>query len=180
MHKKKESSQSDLGFRLMAEHMKLRDKKNPPLEILKEPGITNGMTVLDYGCGPGSFTIAAAKLVGINGIVYALDIHPLALKMVKKQSEKNKLEQVRTITSSQDVPPGSVDVVLLYDILHDIMDDLDIFKEIHRVLKRTGLLSVSDHHQANENIIAFIHGTGLFKSIREGVKTIQFEKIEKQ
>ena len=54
----------------------LRDKVVPPLQVLNEVGIEPGYSVLDFGCGPGGFTIAAAKLVGTSGEVFAADIHP--------------------------------------------------------------------------------------------------------
>jgi ubiquinone/menaquinone biosynthesis C-methylase UbiE len=56
-----------------------RDLSLGPKKILRKiDNIRNGSSVLDYGCGPGNFTIAAAELVGDKGKVYAADIHPLA------------------------------------------------------------------------------------------------------
>jgi methylase of polypeptide subunit release factors len=43
---------------------------------------------LDFGCGSGSYAIPAAKMVRERGIVYALDIHPLAVKAVEKKAKK--------------------------------------------------------------------------------------------
>ena len=74
---------SDWGFRLMALEFKVRDFFRPRKGILKEVGIKLGYQVLDYGCGPGSYTTALSELVGKTGSVYALDAHPLAIKMVQ-------------------------------------------------------------------------------------------------
>jgi len=41
-------------------------------------GISEGMTVIDYGCGPGRYTTEFAKIVGEKGKVYAVDIHEMA------------------------------------------------------------------------------------------------------
>jgi len=65
--------QSDFSFRVMSLKFRLRDFFRPPERILREAGIRNGMTVLDFGCGPGGFSLAAAKLVGPGGRVYAAD-----------------------------------------------------------------------------------------------------------
>jgi ubiquinone/menaquinone biosynthesis C-methylase UbiE len=175
MHDHKDMT--DSHFKQMAAKFALRDKENPPIFILSEPGISEGMTILDYGCGPGGFSIAAAKLVGPKGKVYALDIQPLALEMVSKEADVENLRQIRTTVSTEGIPPQSVDVVLLYDILHEIMENTTIFKEIHRVLKKTGLLSVSDHHQTSEQIISFINETGYFKFKKLDEKTIQFNYV---
>lgn len=44
-----------------------------PWKILR-PYIKEGMTVLDFGCGPGYFTIAMAQMVGTSGWVIAVDL----------------------------------------------------------------------------------------------------------
>jgi ubiquinone/menaquinone biosynthesis C-methylase UbiE len=48
---------------------------------VKEVGIREGFSVLDFGCGPASYVKAVAELVGKSGKIYALDINPLARAM---------------------------------------------------------------------------------------------------
>jgi len=57
-------------------------------------GIKEGMTVVDYGCGPGRYTVKFAELVGENGKVYAVDIHELAIEAVKKKISMNNLSNI--------------------------------------------------------------------------------------
>ena len=90
---------SNLTFRLMSINFKLRDLFSPPENTLKEVGIKPGDSVLDYGCGPGSYTIAAAQMVGDSGKVYALDIHPFAVRQVQKKAAKKGLNNIETILS---------------------------------------------------------------------------------
>ena len=54
-----------------------------PYDILRNIGIKEGMSVLDIGAGPGFFTIPAAKIVGPNGRVFALDIYSNLGKLLK-------------------------------------------------------------------------------------------------
>jgi ubiquinone/menaquinone biosynthesis C-methylase UbiE len=164
-------------FQLMALVFKLRDWYMPPERILDEPGITEGMTVLDFGCGPGSFTIAAAKRIGAHGTVHALDILPLALETVRRAAERLGLRQVRTISDCANIKDQSIDVALLYDILHEIETIPFIFEELHRVLKPNGILSVSDHHQKAESITAKICCTNKFALIRKDRHSMQFSPI---
>jgi len=63
-------SQSNLGFRLMSLMFCVRDWLRPPTRILQESGVRPGMAVLDFGCGRGGFSLAAASLVGPEGHVY--------------------------------------------------------------------------------------------------------------
>lgn len=83
--------QSNLDFKLMALTYKFRDFFLPPKNILKEVEIKSGSHVLDYGCGPGSYIIPLVELVGKDGKIYALDIHPLAIKKVQSIASKNQL-----------------------------------------------------------------------------------------
>jgi len=130
---------SDWGFRLMALEFKVRDFLRPRKRVLEEVGISSGYKVLDYGCGPGSYITVVAELVGKTGRVYALDAHPLAIKMVQNIVSKKHLANVETILSEckTGLPENSLDIVLLYDTLHDLGDPNCVLEEIHRTLKPT-------------------------------------------
>ncbi len=169
---------SKIHFKVMALTFKLRDFLLPRKNILKEVGIKRGFHVLDYGCGPGSYTKAAAELVGSSGKVYPLDIHPLAIQMVRDIASKNKLKNVETILSDcrTGLPDNSVDVIMLYDTFHDLRNPNGVLQELHRVLKPGGLLSFSDHHMKEKEIIARVTEKGLFKLSRSGKRTYSFSK----
>ena len=111
---------------------------------LQKSGVRAGQTVLDFGCGSGHFTIAAAKIVGDNGKVYALDIQPLAIEAVKKKVVKEGLPNVTTILSDNDtgLPDESVDIVLLYRTFYHVKNKQGLLDELHRVLKPGCILSV--------------------------------------
>jgi len=53
-----------------------------PYRLLEVAGLKSGQKVLEVGCGPGFFTLPAAKIVGEEGYIYAVDVHPLAIKKV--------------------------------------------------------------------------------------------------
>ena len=170
--------QSNLDFRLMSLIYKLRDFFRPRNSILREVGIKPGFTVLDYGCGPGSYVIPTAELVDKSGKVYALDVHPLAVKSVEHITAKKRLTNVETIQSDckTGLPDTSVDVVLLYDLFHDLADPDGVLAEVHRVLKQDGVLSLSDHHLKEDGIVSGVTKSGLFKLLRKGKRTYSFGK----
>ena len=74
-----------IGFTIMKTVLRVREITGKSERTLREMGIQKEQTVLDYGCGIGSFSIPAAKMVGDDGVVYALDIHPLAIREVEKR-----------------------------------------------------------------------------------------------
>jgi ubiquinone/menaquinone biosynthesis C-methylase UbiE len=170
--------ESNLGFRLMAFGFKFRDLRLPRKKVLKDVGIKPGFSVLDYGCGPGSYTVPLAELVGESGKVYALDIHPLAIQKVKNIASKRELANVETILSDcqTGLPDNSLDVVLLYDIFHHLGDPDRILKELHRVLKPEGVLSFSDHHLKENEIVSRVTDSGFFSLSKKGRRTYSFVK----
>jgi len=169
---------SDLWFKLMALEFRVRDRLRPRIEVVKEAGIKTGFKVLDYGCGPGGYIAPVSELIGENGRLYALDVMPVALKMVKRLVERKKLKNVETTLSDRKtgLPGDSMDVVLLYDVFHDLEDQDSVLKELHRVLRPSGVLSFSDHHLKDAEIQSKITSQGLFRLIQKGKHTYSFGK----
>ena len=169
---------SNFDFQFMSVGYKFRDFFLPRKNILEEVGIEPGFHVLDYGCGPGSYIIPLAELVGESGKVYALDIHPLAIQKVQGIVSKKQLLNVETILSDYQtgLPDNNLDVVLLYDIFHHLSDPNAVLKELHRVLKPDGTLSFSDHHMKEKEIVAEVTNSGLFRLSRKGQRTYAFLK----
>jgi ubiquinone/menaquinone biosynthesis C-methylase UbiE len=160
----------------MAFSFKIRDFFRPRRDIVKEAEIKEGFRVLDYGCGSGSYVTAVAELIRKSGKIYALDINPLAIKMIKKIAVKRQLPNVETILSDRKtgLSGDSIDVVLLYDTFHDLSDPNMVLEELHRVLKPNGMLSFSDHHMKESEIISKVTNNGLFKLLRKGERTYSF------
>lgn len=171
--------QSNLSFRLMCLGLRFRDIRLPRTEILKEVGIGTGFRVLDYGCGAGSYVPGLSRLVGPAGKVFALDIHPLAVESVQRLVSKRGLTNVETILSDcrTGLPDDSLDVILLYDIFHDLAEPEAVLKELYRLLKPDGTLSFNDHHMKHEEILSRIGGGLLFRPGGKGRMTYRFSKV---
>lgn len=170
---------SSLGFRLMALMFKVRDFLRPRVKLLKEAGIQPGFCVLDYGCGPGSYIEPLAELVGPTGKIYALDLHPLAVKKVQKMATRKGIQNIETIESecSTGLSANQVDVVLLYDVFHELARPYDVLRELHRIMKPGGALSFSDHHMTEPDILARVTRTGLFELSEKGERTYRFSRV---
>ena len=136
--------------------------------------VREGQTFLDYGCGTGSFTISAARIVGTKGKVYALDCFPRQLKMVEDKSAKEKLNNIETIPSDSKtgLPDDSVDVIWMCDVLHEVKERRAVLEELHRVLKREGVLAIYDGMRAK--VLSYTHG--LFSLTGRNGKFFKFAK----
>ena len=172
---------SNFHFKLMSFCFKIRDFFLSRMNILKEVGIKPGFHVLDYGCGPGSYVIPLAELVGKSGKIYALDIHPLAIQSVQSIASKKQLTNVETICSDckTGLPDNSVDAVLLYDTLQELSAPDRVLEELHRILKPDGILSFSDHMKENE-VVYKVTSRGLFRLWRKGKFTYNFLNVKKE
>lgn len=169
---------SNMFYRLMALTLACSYLFMNARKQLLKSGVKEGQTVLDYGCGPGFYTIPAAEIVGDKGKVYALDIHTLAIQSVRRKANKTGMANIATIISSKDtgLPDRSVDVSLVYDAIHMIKDREPLIRELHRVTKPNGILSITAEHIKTEDIIKIAEKDGLFSLKVQQRKLLNFER----
>ena len=137
--------------------------------------VHEGQTLLDYGCGPGYFTIPAARIVGTKGKVYALDCFPRQLEIVEGKSKQEGLTNIETIPSDSKtgLPDECVDLIWMCDVLHEVKERRALLKELHRVLKPEGTLVIYDGMR--DRVLSYT--TGLFSSSGRDDKLFRFAKI---
>ncbi|MBN1883715.1 MAG: class I SAM-dependent methyltransferase [Deltaproteobacteria bacterium] len=152
-------------FKAMAAAFAVRDFLAPRGKILEEIDIRPGDVILDFGCGPGGYCLAAADRVGESGRIIALDINPAALAHVQKRAEKRNIEIIETMLSNGgiDLPDQQVNVVFLFDVMHSLKNWNIIVTEIRRVLTSDGVLAVSDHHMEDQDVIDAVTESGRFR-----------------
>lgn len=168
-----------LAFKLMSIVFKVRDFLGPRLDVLREAGIKPGFHVLDFGCGPGSYITPLAELVGPSGKITALDVHPLAIRAVESIAARKGIRNIETIQSDggAGLSDNSVDVVLLYDVFHNLARPDEVLRELHRILKPGGGLSFSDHHMNEKDVLTKVTSAGMFRFAGKGKKTYRFVKV---
>ena len=139
-------------FRLMHPFMAavmespVRRRFNDPVKTLKAAGIRSGQKVLEVGCGTGFFTIPAAKLVGDEGCVHAIDVYPPAIEFVGEKVRDAHIANVRLTNAdamATGLPGSAFDLILLFGVIPAPVLPLDrLLPEIHRLLKPEGALAV--------------------------------------
>ena len=155
----------------------IRDLFKNPRRKIDKIDLQPGYTVLDYGCGTGSYSIPAAKVVGESGNIYAADIHPIAIEKVSNKAKKRGLNNITTILTDceTNLNENAIDRIILFDLFHNISDREKLLKELHRVLKPDGKLVVDDHHMDEDEIISGISKNGLFKCVEKKEKMYFFK-----
>jgi ubiquinone/menaquinone biosynthesis C-methylase UbiE len=119
----------------------------PIARVVELAGARPGDRVLDVGCGPGVFTVPLAELVGHNGRVLAVDLHPEMVETCRERVRKAGLANVETALSSENTvpaPAGSIDLVFACQLLHELHDPPLFFAEMRRVLAPGGRLAAID------------------------------------
>jgi ubiquinone/menaquinone biosynthesis C-methylase UbiE len=119
--------------------------------ILHKIALKDSQTVAELGCGHfGHFVFPIARLVGKNGLVYAVDILPDVLDEIKRRAHTENFPQIKTIWSNLEIFKGakiessSVDVALIINVLSQSEKKVEIIREAVRMLKSGGKLLIVD------------------------------------
>ena len=129
------------------------------ITFLSEIGVKKGDIVVDFGCGCGHYSIPTAKIVSIEGKVYSIEKDKHTLDKLKQTVEEEGLSEVITIIKPEStnilkitLADNTADFVLIYDVLHYFTKNerKEIYKEIHRILKNDGILSVYPKHNKSD------------------------------
>jgi ubiquinone/menaquinone biosynthesis C-methylase UbiE len=152
-----------------------------PYGRLSTAGLKPGQKVLEVGCGPGFFTIPAARIVGDVGFVYALDVNPVAVEHVQRKIQRQGLKNIQVMyadASRTSLPAESVDVAFLFAVIHAFPDVGEVMKEMHRVLKTNGALSIQSRWP-EKKLLDAITSDNLFHLREKGDGIFKFIKIGK-
>lgn len=124
-----------------------------PASLLHRLGVAAGMHVADLGCGGnGYFTMQAAKMVGSDGLIYAVDIYKPALSAVYSKAVTlgvNHLihcvwSNLEVIGGALKIPDGSLDAAVMVNVMHQSKLHLEVLLEASRMLKTGARLLIID------------------------------------
>ena len=161
----------DLAFRLMQAAFEVQDFLFPYIDRrVRGFGIERGMTVVDYGCGPGRYTVAFARLVGASGTVFAVDVQELAIHAVRRRAQAQGLAHVQAVLAGgydTGLPSRIADRVCAIDMFFGVRDPNAFLAEVSRLLKPDGLLILDDGHQSRDATRRKLAASGLFEIAAE-------------
>lgn len=122
-----------------------------PQKIIDNIGIIEkGMKIADFGSGSGYFTLPLLRRVGDAGKVFAIDVLPEALEVVRSKAKAEGFNNVRIIRSNLERKDGSTlkdescDIIWMANILFQTEDDSAVLQEAKRVLKKEGIVVFID------------------------------------
>jgi ubiquinone/menaquinone biosynthesis C-methylase UbiE len=120
-----------------------------------EAGISEGNKVLDYGSSTGVFAACAAKEVGPQGKVYALEDNPEALLILVDSIANNGYDNVEVLEGiyPTGIESGALDEVVIHNRLSYLEDPAKALGESYRVLNTGGVLSICDDKLSDEQVM---------------------------
>jgi predicted methyltransferase len=132
-----------------------RDQWQHPDQIMDGLLIADGSVVADLGAGGGWFTVRLARRVGPGGRVYAEDVQPQMIELIKGTLQRERLSNVTTVLGTATdprLPSSSLDAALVVDSYHEMeledgathRDPVTLLKNIARALKPQGRLGIVD------------------------------------
>ena len=140
----------DLAGYIAAQEAPDRAAWQKPEQILDALELKPGQTVCDIGSGPGYFTLRAARRVGEGGRVFAVDVEPRILDVLRTRIEKAHLRNVTPVLALATdplLPPRSCDVVLIVDAYHHFPDRPRYLGRLAALLRPGGRLANVDWHK---------------------------------
>jgi SAM-dependent methyltransferase len=140
----------DLNTYIAAQESPDRAAWQKPDEVLDALDLKPGQTVCDIGAGPGYFALRAAKRIGDSGRVFAVDVEPRILNVLRDRIEKGKLRNITPVLALATdplLPPRSCDLVLIVDAYHHFPERPRYLARLAALLRPGGRLANVDWHK---------------------------------
>lgn len=132
-----------------------RELEELPETALDKIGLRPGMAVADVGAGSGYFTVRLAKRVGPTGKVYAVDVQPEMMTILRRRLAEEKLTTVQTIlgtAADPKLPKSSVDLILMVDVYHEFSQPQNMLRRMKEALKSDGRLVLLEYRKEDPHI----------------------------
>ncbi len=150
------------------------EEENPDL-ALRALNIPAGAIVADVGAGSGYMSVRLAKLVGPTGKVYANDIQPQMLAMLRQRIAQERLTNIEPVLGTYDdprLPAGVLDLILMVDVYHEFQEPQQMLRRMREALKSGGRMVLLEYRKEDPSIpIKFEHKM----SVREARMELEAE-----
>ncbi|MSO22992.1 MAG: methyltransferase domain-containing protein [Acidobacteria bacterium] len=132
-----------------------REKFEQPEKALDALKIKPGMTVADVGAGNGYFTLRLARRVKDTGRVFAVDVQPAMLDLLKKNRDRAGLKNIDLVLGTETdayLPPTAVDLALLVDVYHEFQQPEEMIAAVRASLKPDGVLVLVEYRGEDPSV----------------------------
>jgi ubiquinone/menaquinone biosynthesis C-methylase UbiE len=132
-----------------------REEEEKPSRLLESLKLRPGDTVADIGAGSGYLTVRLARTVGQTGRVYAVDIQPEMLDLLRAKSAAQQITNVVPVLGSltnSNLPNDAVDLALLVDVYHEFSHPYEMMQSICKALKPNGRVAFVEYRAEDPQV----------------------------
>jgi precorrin-6B methylase 2 len=132
-----------------------RDVEEEPDRAIDALDLRAGQTVADIGAGSGYMSVRMAKRVGPTGRVYAEDIQPQMIELLKQRLAKEQVANVIPVLGLIDdprLPESSIDLMLLVDVYHEFSEPQKMLRGMRAALKPGGRLVLLEYRKEDPTV----------------------------
>jgi ubiquinone/menaquinone biosynthesis C-methylase UbiE len=132
-----------------------REREEAATTMRANLGLKPGMTVCDLGSGNGYHTLPMAEAVTEAGKVYAVDVQPEMIQMLKERIEEKAVKNIIPIVGEVDdpkLPPASCDMILLVDVYHEFSHPEAMLTGMKKALKPDGVIVLVEFRAEDDSV----------------------------
>jgi precorrin-6B methylase 2 len=160
-----------------------RDREEHTTKLLPPLKIKPGDAVVDMGAGSGYYTFRLVDIVGPTGKVYAVDIQPEMLAIIKDRMTKKGVKNIELVQGTETdpkLPAGGIDLILMVDVYHEFSHPYEMTKAMVKSLKPGGRLVFVEFRLEDENVpIKLVHKM-TEKQVRKEMEPHALRHVETQ
>lgn len=132
-----------------------REREEAPSIAVRALGLKAGQVVADVGAGSGYYTERMADAVGPTGKVYATDIQPGMLDILKRRVAQRGLTNVELVLGTIDdpkLPANTLDLAIMVDVYHELSEPQAFVRRLRAALKPTGRLVLLEFRKEDPSV----------------------------
>ncbi len=132
-----------------------REREERGSVLLEELDLQPGMAVADVGAGTGYYARRMAPLVAPGGKVYAVDVQPQMVAILRELAARPGLAGIVPVQAQVADPklaPESVDLALMVDVYHELEYPHEVLQALVRALKPGGRLVFVEYRAEDETV----------------------------
>lgn len=132
-----------------------REAEEHPEKALESLGLKDGMVVADVGAGTGYMALRMAARVGPSGKVYANDIQPEMLRLLRRNAARARITNVETVLGTETdpkLPANALDLILMVDVYHEFSQPQLMLRKMREALKPEGRVVLLEYRKEDPSI----------------------------
>jgi SAM-dependent methyltransferase len=132
-----------------------REAEEAPTKAVAALKLAPGQVVADIGAGSGYYTMLLSAAVGPRGRVYATDIQPEMLALIRTKIEQQPASNIELLlgtTTESRLPDAAIDLALMVDVYHELAQPQVFLRSLKRAIRPGGRLVLIEFRKEDRRV----------------------------